>query len=85
MHKILAGAAALSVLALSGAIGPAKAQQMVSCAWAGNHWDCDGSYVYPKFYPYGTIMGDQTISPVPIAPPTPADIGTMAPPDEQQP
>ena len=57
MKQLLAGAA-LFVLSLAGAAGTVHAQ---GCAWMGNHWNCGDSYVYPKLYPHGTIVGDRTV------------------------
>jgi hypothetical protein len=72
MSKFLAGAAFLA-LAIVGLAGAAHAQ---GCTWMGNHWDCGNRYVYPKYYPHGTVVGDVTVTlepykmpGAPVAPP----------------
>jgi hypothetical protein len=46
-----ATAAALSVLAIVGTAGAARADEP-GCTWAGNHWDCGDRHIYPKWYYY---------------------------------
>jgi hypothetical protein len=51
MKKVLT-ATAFSALALVGLADAAQAE----CYWAGNHWNCNDRYIYPKTYPWGTAV-----------------------------
>lgn len=51
MGKVLT-AAALAAMVFAGFAGTARAE----CYWAGNHWNCGDRFIYPKTYPWGTVV-----------------------------
>jgi hypothetical protein len=73
MKKLLAGAAALSALAIVGFSGTAHA---FDCAWMGTYWNCGDRVIYPKSYPWGTAMVNGQYT----RPPSPPDSDVMMPP-----
>ena len=74
MNKVLT-AAAFSALALVGLSGAARAE----CYWAGNHWNCpDGRYVYPKTYPWSTVLSNGVYA-RPMSPPQSDVSGPLSP------
>jgi hypothetical protein len=71
MSKVMT-VGAFAALAIVGLSGAAQAE----CYWAGNHWNCADRYIYPKSYPWGTVIGNGQYS-RPMAPPASDEHGAM--------